>query len=58
MCFGASSVAVDEDDDEEEDATSGSSLASKEVQKVPIFCIIEQCLKRDTSTCFDVAHMC
>lgn len=56
MCFGASSVAVDEDDDEEEDVTS------KEVKKAPIFCIIEQMfqqigtrLGKFSDCCFDVA---
>lgn len=34
MCFGASSVAVDEDieEDDDEDAASGSFLASREVK--------------------------
>ncbi|KAG2310533.1 hypothetical protein Bca4012_025043 [Brassica carinata] len=43
LCFGASSVAVDEDDDDEgEDATSGSSLVSKEICIESIFPVHEE----------------
>ncbi|CAN7039113.1 hypothetical protein IGI04_005631 [Brassica rapa subsp. trilocularis] len=42
LCFGASSVAVDEDDEEDEDVTSGSSLASKEICIESIFPVNEE----------------